>query len=175
MDSVKLGWQIGGRVASRLACVYALLAALLFYLDVGANGGLAAVWRPDQLVLADLLGDGFVAVLLTPLLIIIPIGLAWLAGSVGGFLTGLLAWLLTNRTLARWWGMFCFSIPPLIFHTAADLRPTVALGEHWLNAYWFWVGVPSIICVLVGGWVGERLEGKGEIVGVGRRRAEENN
>ncbi len=29
MDSVKLGWQIGGRVASRLACVYALLAALL--------------------------------------------------------------------------------------------------------------------------------------------------
>ena len=50
--------------------------------------------------------------------------------------------------------MFCFSVPPLLFHTAAALRPNLILGEHWLNSYWFWVGLPSLICVLVGGWVG---------------------
>ena len=44
MDSVKRGWRLGGIVASRLAVVYALLAALLFYLQMGADGGLAAVW-----------------------------------------------------------------------------------------------------------------------------------
>jgi len=163
MDSVKRGWRLGGIVASRLAVVYALLAALLFYLQMGADGGLAAVWRPDQIELVHLLGSGIGAVILAPLLALVPIALAWLAGSIGGLLTGLLAWLFTNKTVARWWGMFCFSIPPLVFHTAANLRPTLMLGEHWLNSYWFWVGLPSLICVLVGGWVGEQLAGRDSI------------
>jgi hypothetical protein len=166
MDSVKRGWQLGGYVGSRLAVVYALLAALFFYLQVGADGGLAAVWQPDKLVVAQLLGNGFLAVVLTPLLAIVPIGMAWLAGSIAGWLTGLLAWLFTNKTMARWWGMFCFSIPPLVFHTAANLRPNLVLGDHWLNSYWFWVGLPSLIAVLVGGWVGERLAGRERIVEV---------
>ena len=160
MDSLKRGWQLGGYVGSRLAVVYALLAALLFYLQVGVDGGLAVVWQPDKLIVAQLLGQGFIAVLLTPLLALIPIGFAWLAGSIAGWLTGLLAWLFSNRTAARWWGMFCFSIPPLVFHTAAALRPNLVLGEHWLNSYWFWVGLPSLICVLVGGWVGAQLAGR---------------
>ncbi|CAN5560926.1 hypothetical protein BH10CHL1_BH10CHL1_21030 [soil metagenome] len=166
MDAMKRGWQLGGYVGSRLAVVYALLAALLFYLQIGADGGLAAVWQPDKLVVAQLLGTGLIAVILTPLLALIPIGIAWLAGSIAGWLTGLLAWLFSNRTVARWWGMFCFSIPPLVFHTAAALRPHVVLGEHWLNSYWFWVGLPSLICVLVGGWVGTQLAGRAQIVGV---------
>jgi hypothetical protein len=160
MDAVKRGWQLGGYVGSRLALVYTLLAALCFYLQVGVDGRFAEVWRPDRLMVAALLGKGVGALLLAPVLMAVPISLAWLAGSVAGFLTGLLAWLFTNRTLARWWGMFCFSIPPLIFHTAAELRPYVIVGEHWLNAYWFWVGVPSLLCVLIGSWVGEQLAGR---------------
>lgn len=157
MNTVQRGWQLGGYVGSRLAGVYALLAALLFYLQVGVPGQFNAVWRPDQLVLADLLGSGVGALLLAPLLIVVPVTLAWLAGSLAGLMTGLLAWLFTNRTLARWWGSFCFSIPPLLFHTVADLRPELIIGEHWLNSYWFWVGLPSLICVLIGSWVGEEL------------------
>ena len=56
MNSMKRGWQLGGYVGSRLAVVYALLAALLFYLQLGADGGLATVWQPDKLVVAQLLG-----------------------------------------------------------------------------------------------------------------------
>jgi hypothetical protein len=56
--------------------------------------------------------------------------------------------------------MFCFSVPPLIFHTAADLRPHIMLGEHWLNSYWFWVGLPTVLSILIGGWVGEHLAGR---------------
>jgi Na+/proline symporter len=141
----------------RLATVYALLAALAFYLQINASEQLSALWRPDRLVLASLLGTGWGAFVLAPLLIIVPLGMAWLAGSVAGALTGLLAWLFSNRAFARWWGMFCFSIPPLIFHAAANLRPNLILGEHWLNSYWFWVGLPSLIAVLIGGWVGEHL------------------
>jgi hypothetical protein len=162
MDSIGRGWQLGGYVGSRMALVYALLAALCFYLQVGAHDRFEQVWRPDQLVVASLLGDGMGALLLAPFLIAVPIGLAWLAGSVAGFLTGLLAWLFGNRAIARGWGMFCFSIPPLIFHTAAELRPHVVLGEHWLNSYWFWVGLPTLLSVLIGGWVGEQLAGRGE-------------
>src|SRR5690349_10258274 len=136
MDSMKRGWQLGGYVGSRLAVVYALVAALCFYLQMGADGGLATglagVWQPDKLVVAQLLGNGMLAVVLTPLLALIPIGCAWLAGSIAGWLTGLLGWLFTNRVMARWWGMFCFSVPPLLFHTAAALRPNLILGEHWL-------------------------------------------
>ncbi len=168
MNSTRSGWQLGGYVGSRLAVVYALLAALCFYLQVGADGGLAQVWRPDQIVLAEWLGDGLGAIVLTPLLALVPICLAALAGSFAGWLTSLLAWLFTNKTAARWWGMFCFSIPPLIFHTAANLRPTLVLGEHWLNSYWFWVGLPSLICILVGGWVGEQLAGRERMMAIMR-------
>ena len=83
--------------------------------------------------------------------------MAWLAGSVAGFMTGLLAPLLGSRAVARWWGMFCFSVPSIIFHSAADLRPTLILGQHWLNSYWFWIGLPTLISILVGAKVGERL------------------
>jgi hypothetical protein len=161
MDGAQRGWQLGGYAGSRLAVVYALLAAVCFALQVAGAQGMAAVWRPDRVALAGWLGNDTVALLLAPVLILIPIGLAWLAGSVAGLLTGLMAWLFTNRTIARWWGMFCFSLPPLLFHAAADLRPTLALGEHWLNAYWFWIGLPTVIAVLVGGWVGEQLAGQG--------------
>jgi hypothetical protein len=160
MDVVQRGWQLGGYVGSRLALVYALLAALLFYLQVEAYGPWGEIWQPQRLLVAGLLGSGLGALLLAPLLIIIPIGLAWLAGSVAGLLTGLLAWLFTNRRLARAWGMFCFAIPPLLFHTISELRPNVVIGEHWLNSYWFWVGLPSLISVLIGGWVGEHLAGR---------------
>ena len=171
MDGVKRGWQLGGTVASRLAVVYALLAALLFYLQTGADGGLAVVWRPVQIVLVNWLGNGIGAVILAPLLALVPIALAWLAGSIGGWLTGLLTWLFTNKTVARGWGMFCFSIPPLVFHTAANLRPTLMLGEHWLNSYWCWVGLPSLICVLAGGWVGEQLAGHGWVITTNAERS----
>ncbi len=157
MDPIKRGWQLGGYVGSRLAVVYALLAALAFYLEAGVGGQFNTLWQPNQLVLASLLGSGLGALLLAPVLIVLPIGLAWLAGSLAGWMTGLLAWLFTNRTLARWWGMFCFGVPPLLFHTVADLRPNLVIGEHWLNSYWFWVGLPSLISVLIGGWVGEHL------------------
>jgi hypothetical protein len=157
MNPVARGWRVGGYVGLRLATVYALLAALAFYLQVNASGHMSALWRPDRLMLASLLGSGVGAFFLAPLLIAVPLGMAWLAGSVAGALTGLLAWLFTGRALARWWGMFCFSIPPLIFHAAADLRPHLALGEHWLNSYWFWVGLSSLIAILIGGWVGEHL------------------
>jgi hypothetical protein len=160
MYLAKRGWQLGGTVGSRLALVYALLAALCFYLQTGVDGGFDKVWRADQLVIASLLGDGVGALLLAPLLVVAPISLAWLAGSVAGFLTSLLIWLFTNPGLARAWGMFCFSIPSLIFHTAADLRPHIILGEHWLNSYWFWVGLPTVLSVLIGGWVGEHLAGQ---------------
>jgi hypothetical protein len=133
------------------------LAALAFYLQVHSGEHLATVWRPERLALASLLGGGPGALVVAPLLIAVPLTLAWLAGCISGALTGLLAWLFSGRTPARLWGMFCFSIPPLIFHAAADLRPYVVLGEHWLNSYWFWVGLPSLIAVLIGGWVGEHL------------------
>ncbi|RIK40611.1 MAG: hypothetical protein DCC55_14530 [Chloroflexi bacterium] len=160
MNPVARGWQLGGQVGLRLATVYALLAALCFYLQVSAGGHLATLWRPERLVVAAWLGQGVGAVLLAPLLIIVPLGLAWLAGSIAGALTGLLAWLFSSRTPARLWGMFCFAIPPLVFHTAAELRPSIIMGEHWLNSYWFWVGLPSLIAVLIGGWVGEHLAGQ---------------
>ena len=108
-------------------------------------------------MLAQVLGSGVLLVLATPLLLTAPILLAWLAGSVAGFMTGLLAPFLGNRSLARWWGMFCFSVPSIIFHNAADLRPVVILGQHWLNSYWFWIGLPTLISILVGAKVGERL------------------
>jgi hypothetical protein len=160
MDPIKRGWQLGGYVGSRLAVVYALLAALAFYLEAGVGGEFTALWQPNRLVLASLLGSGLGALFLTPMLIVVPIALAWLAGSLAGWMTGLLAWLFTSRTLARWWGMFCFSVPPLLFHTVAELRPNLVIGEHWLNSYWFWVGLPSLISVLIGGWVGEHLAGR---------------
>lgn len=157
MNPVARGWQLGGQVGLRLATVYALLAALCFYLQVNTSSSISAIWRPDRLVIASWLGQGIGAVLLAPLLIIVPLGMAWLAGSTAGALTGLLAWLFSSRTPARLWGMFCFAIPPLVFHTAAELRPHVIVGEHWLNSYWFWVGLPSLIAILIGGWVGEHL------------------
>jgi hypothetical protein len=160
MDVVQRGWRLGGYVGSRLALVYALLAALVFYLQVEAYGPWGEIWRPQRLLIAGLLGSGLGALLLAPLLMIIPIGLAWLAGSLAGLLTGLLTWLFTNRRLARTWGMFCFAIPPLLFHTLSELRPNAVIGEHWLNSYWFWVGLPSLISVLIGGWVGEHLAGQ---------------
>lgn len=157
MNPVLRGWRLGGYVGSHLAVVYALLAALAFYLQIGAGGHWAAVWRPERLMIASLLGNGVGALVLAPFLIVIPVGLAWLAGSIAGALTGLLAWLFTSRMPARLWGMFCFGVPPLVFHTAAELRPHLITGEHWLNSYWFWIGLPSIIAVLIGGWVGEHL------------------
>ena len=60
--------------------------------------------------------------------------------------------------------MFCFGLPSLLFHSAADLRPTLVLGEHWLNAYWFWIGLPTLLCVLVGGWVGGQLSASGDVL-----------
>ena len=162
MNSIVLGWRMGGRVAARLAVVYAFLASLIFYLQISGSGGFAGIWRPDRLWIASALGTGIAAILLTPLLVLIPILMAWLAGSVGGFLTGLMAPFLENTKLARWWGMFCFGIPPLIFHNASDLRPSLVLGTHWLNSYWFWVGLPTLICIFVGGWVGEHLAGSTE-------------
>ena len=156
MNAMHSGWKLGGRIAMRLAVVYILLAALVFYLQVSSRG-MAAVWRPERLVLAQMLGSGVLLVLATPLLLTAPILLAWLAGSVAGFMTGLLAPVLGNRSLARWWGMFCFSVPSIIFHNAADLRPTLILGQHWLNSYWFWIGLPTLISILVGAKVGERL------------------
>jgi hypothetical protein len=156
-NPITQGWRLGGYVGSRLAIVYTLLAALVFYLQAAADGGIEALWRPERLVIADLLGNGAGALLLAPFLLTIPLGLAWLAGSIAGALTGLLAWLFTDRVLARLWGMFSFAVPPLLFHTAADLRPHLILGEHWLNSYWFWVGLPSVIAILIGGWVGEHL------------------
>jgi hypothetical protein len=156
-NPITYGWRLGGYVGGHLALAYAVLAMVVFYLQAAAAGGLRALWRPEQLVIAELLGGSPGAWLLAPVLITVPLGLAWLAGSIAGALTGVLAWLFTSRPLARLWGMLCFSIPPLLFHTAAELRPAVVLGEHWLNSYWFWVGLPTLIAVLIGGWVGERL------------------
>ncbi|MBV7327102.1 hypothetical protein KFU94_02340 [Chloroflexi bacterium TSY] len=161
MNSITYGWALGGRVAARIAVVYALLSALIFYLQVSSGAGINAIWRADRLWVAEIVGTGFFAAILTPLLMLVPILLAWVAGSVGGFLTGLLTPFMTSGVTARWWGMFCFTIPSVIFHNAADLRPTLILGQHWLNSYWFWIGIPTVIGVLVGGWVGERLAGSG--------------
>jgi hypothetical protein len=157
MNPIKQGWQLGGYVGSRLAVAYALLAALAFYLEINADGSPAQLWQPERLWVAALVGQGWLGWVVAPPLLAVPIGLAWLAGSVAGAMTGLLAWLFTGRMLARLWGMFSFAVPPLIFHTAAELRPHLLLGEHWLNSYWFWVGLPTLISVLIGGWVGEQL------------------
>ncbi len=159
MNSILMGWRVGGRTAARLAVVYMMLACLAYYLQASGNAH-GASWQPDNLMLADFIGSGIWSVLAIPFLLVIPLGLAWLCGGVGGFMTGLLAPLLGNKKLARWWGMFCFFVPSLIFHNAADLRPQIVLGEHWLNTYWFWIGLPTLITVLVGGWVGEQLAGK---------------
>jgi hypothetical protein len=163
MNPVTRGWRLGGYVGLHLATVYALLAALAFFLQVKSGQQQPAAWRSDQVEVVALFADGLGGMLLAPFLIVIPLGMAWLAGSISGALTGLLAWLFSGRPAARLWGMFCFSVPPLVFHTAAELRPSIVIGEHWLNSYWFWVGLPSLIAVLIGGWVGEHLSAqKGE-------------
>lgn len=156
MNSIALGWKLGGRTATRLAIVYMMLALLAFYLQTSGSG---EVKGSSGIIVADFVGDGQSSLLLLPLLLVVPLGLAWLAGSVGGLMTGLLSPLLGNHKLARLWGMFCFFVPSLLFHNAADLRPQLVLGEHWLDAYWFWIGVPTIISIFVGGWVGENLAG----------------
>lgn len=157
-NSIALGWRIGGAVAARIAIAYVILAGLAFYLQV-SHQGLDQLWQPQRLSLANLIGNSTMAMVAAPILLVVPVGMAWLCGAVGGFMTGLLAPLLNNSTVARWWGMFCFFIPSLIFHNASTLRPTLIIGEHWLNSYWFWIGLPTIIAVIVGGWVGERLSG----------------
>ncbi|HMN29008.1 MAG TPA: hypothetical protein PKE45_12725 [Caldilineaceae bacterium] len=157
MNPVTRGWRLGGYVGLRLATVYALLAALALFLQLKAGHQPLAGWRSEGVEVVALVADGPAGMVRAPFLLAIPLGMAWLAGAISGALTGLLAWLFSGRTAARLWGMFCFSIPPLVFHTAAELRPYVVLGEHWLNSYWFWVGLPSLIAVLIGGWVGEHL------------------
>lgn len=159
MSSLSLGWKLGGQAAARLAVVYMMLAGLVYYLQSSQGSG-SASRQSEDLILVNLLGDSAWSLLGLPFLLVVPLLLAWLCGSVGGFMTGLLAPLLSNGKVARWWGMFCFFVPSLIFHNAAELRPQIVLGEHWLNAYWFWIGLPTIIAVLVGGWVGEQLAGK---------------
>lgn len=159
MSSLSLGWKLGGHAAARLAIVYMMLAGLVYYLQSSQSSG-STSRQSEDLFLVNLLGDGAWSLLGLPFLLVIPLLLAWLCGSVGGFMTGLLAPLLGSGKIARWWGMFCFFVPSLIFHNAAALRPRIVLGEHWLNAYWFWIGLPTVIAVLVGGWVGEQLAGK---------------
>lgn len=159
MNSITMGWKLGGQAAARLALVYMMLALLALYLQTSGNGA-HSFQLPEGVLLPNFVGSGAWSLLTIPLLLAVPLGLAWLCGSVGGFMTGLLAPLLGNPKIARTWGMFCFFVPSLVFHNAADLRPQIVLGEHWLNAYWFWIGVPTVITVLVGGWVGEQLSGR---------------
>ena len=157
MNSLLHGWRLGGQLATRLSIVYLVVASVVFYLE----GGFDVLRNSDDLYIVGLLGTGLRAFFLTPFLTLVPLLLARLAGSCAGLLTALLAGLFDNRRPARVWGYFCFSLPPVIFHHAANLRPQIIFGEHWLNSYWFWVGVPSLICVFVGGWVGEQLCGCG--------------
>jgi len=159
MNSLFNGWKLGGRIALRLAIVYMIVAALIFYLQTSTSSYFAQVWNQQTISIVGLVGSGWSAFFITPLLMLVPLFIAWLTGSVAGLMTGLLAGIMTNKTLARWWGIFCFSAPILVFHNAAALRPNIVLGEHWLNSYWFWVGLPSLICILVGRWVGEQLTG----------------
>lgn len=161
MKSLKNGWALGGVIGLRLAGVYAVLSALTFYLQLSSEKW-ADLWAPNRLIIAEILGQSQVALLALPFLLLIPLGLAWLSGAVSGFMTGMLAPLLGNRLVARCWGMFCFFVPSLIFHNAADLRLRIVIGEHWLNTYWFWIGVPTLIAIMAGGWVGERLSGAEE-------------
>lgn len=158
MNSLKIGWKLGGSVGLRLAGTYLSLAVLCFYLQ-HSGGQWSHVWHPQRLVIAELTGSNPWGLVLLPFLMLIPLGLAWLAGAVSGFMTGMLAPLLGNRVIGRWWGMFCFFVPSLIFHNAAELRPQIVIGGHWLNSYWFWIGFPTLIAVLAGGWVGERVSG----------------
>lgn len=147
---------MGAGVGLRVATVYTALAILVFYLQISSEG-LTRIWHPNRLLAVEILGTGWLSLIAVPFLILIPISLAWLSGAVSGFLTALLAPLLGNASVARCWGMFCFFVPSLIFHNAAGLRPRIAIGEHWLNAYWFWIGLPTVLAVLAGGWVGQQL------------------
>jgi len=164
MNSLFYGWKLGGRIAIRLAVVYLLVAALIFYLQVSTTTYFASVWNAHTIHVVGWVGSGWTAFLTMPLLMTIPLFIAWLTGAVSGLMTGLLAGIMRNQTLGRWWGMFCFSVPILIFHNASALRPHIVLGEHWLNSYWFWIGLPSLICILVGRWVGEQLVGTGQLI-----------
>lgn len=156
MDKIHVGWRIGGRMGAWLAVSYALVAAVVFYAENGLGSSRSPLWMAEKPSAVNWLNSGLDVLLLTAFLSMIPVTMAWLAGSLAGALTGVLAGAL-HGAVARLWGMVCFSLPPVAFHAVAELRPTLVLSEHWLNSYWFWVGLPSVICVLVGGWVGVRL------------------
>lgn len=146
----KLGLRLGALTGGILAASYATLVILGMAIYAIATADPSSQASLTFTVLTLMFISGIMAAIAGVLPATI---LAMLAGAIIGAVLARLQQALSTTTSALAGVVVCLLLAIPVHLLVRSAVPTLAGG----TGYWLWLGVPSLIYLAIGGWVGRRL------------------